>query len=194
MHMNGVTRSPPNPPTRQCSLALDKECKVNNSCETKTKMPQTQSNSPIKTRPNTISLHQQASTFPPTLEKIMYKSNIITTTIPDKMAANTPVEVGTRGTVGSLILQEMEHFSRLELDGPESSKKPQCQSKDMASTSTPKPKLGSLVTTPKKKKRGGGKLIPSMCSMVEVAESNRPNGTSGFGYKNLKADAKKLEA
>ncbi|KAA8526960.1 hypothetical protein F0562_008811 [Nyssa sinensis] len=124
----------------------------------------------------------------------MYKSSIIAKTIPKEMATKTPVEIGSRGTVGSLIMQEIEYFSRLELGCRGSSQKPHCQITDMGSTSNPRPKLGSLIMAAKKKKRGGRRLVPSMCSMVEVADRNPPNGIAGFSYRNLKADVKKIVA
>lgn len=107
------------------------------------------------------------------------------------MNAKTPVEVGTRGTVGFLIMKEIEYFTNLESD------KPQDQFTEIASTSShPKPKFGSFTTTPGKKKKGGGrKLIPNMCSTVDVAKSNRSKVTSGLSYSNLKGDdVKKLQA
>lgn len=106
------------------------------------------------------------------------------------MDAKTPIEVGTRGTVGFLIMKEIEYFTNLESD------KPQDQFTEMASTSShPKPKFGSFTTTPGKKKKGGRKLIPNMCSTVDVAKSNRSNVTSGLSYRNLKGDdVKKLQA
>ncbi|OIT21194.1 hypothetical protein A4A49_65672 [Nicotiana attenuata] len=40
----------------------------------------------------------------------------ITSRFSDKMSASVPVEMGTRGTVGSLLKKEIEYFKRLELD------------------------------------------------------------------------------
>lgn len=110
-----------------------------------------------------------------------------------KSARIALVEIGSRGTVGSLVLREIEYFSRLDL-GPHSNSC--CHFADVASSTSgiSKPKLGN----PKKKKRGcknAKKFLPSMCSMVEVIESNnnRPRAISGFTYKNLKADVKGLD-
>ncbi|GFZ12507.1 hypothetical protein Acr_23g0008920 [Actinidia rufa] len=150
-----------------------------------------------KTRPKTTSLPPRASTVPPTIDKMAYKSSTIVAPIPEKKAARTPVEIGTRGTFGSLVVKEIEYFSQLELGCQDKSEKPRCQFPKTASTSAhSRPqKLGSLLKTPKRKKKGGSKFIPSMCSMVEVAESTRPNMTiSGFNYRNLKADVKKMQA
>lgn len=110
------------------------------------------------------------------------------------MAANTPVEVGTKGTVGSLVLQEIEYFSRLELTCQDSSQKPQSQIIDTTSTSSHlRPHFRPEAAQKKKNKKGGSRLVPSMCSMVDVADSKRPIGIQGFNYKNLKTDAKKLQ-
>ncbi|KAJ6776469.1 hypothetical protein OIU74_000608, partial [Salix koriyanagi] len=54
----------------------------------------------------------------------MHKSSTIATRVSQDMAAQNPVQIGTRGTVGSLIMQEIKYFSQLELGCRESSKKP----------------------------------------------------------------------
>lgn len=106
--------------------------------------------------------------------------------------AHTPVEVGTRGTVGSLIMKEIEYFSQLELSHQGSSQKPQFPITDKASSSShSRPTFGSVTATQKKKNKGS-RLLPGICSMVEVSDNNRPIGLSGFSYRNLKSDLKKL--
>ncbi|KAK8622885.1 hypothetical protein V6N13_117784 [Hibiscus sabdariffa] len=109
----------------------------------------------------------------------MQRSKTSTGSVPVE-TANPPVEIGTRGTVGSLIMREIEYFSQLELGCKDDSKMPHSN-------------VGPVSATQKKKKRGSSKLIPSMCSMVEISDS-RPVGVSGFGYRNLKSDVKKLQA
>nr|GMC76468.1 uncharacterized protein LOC104245940 [Ipomoea batatas] len=110
-----------------------------------------------------------------------------------KSARIALVEIGSRGTVGSLVLREIEYFRKYSL-GPHNNNSC-CHFADVASTNgISKPKIGN----PKKKKRGcknAKKFLPSMCSMVEVIESNnnRPRAISGFTYKNLKADVKGLD-
>lgn len=155
-------------------------------------MPETRSNLHTKPRLRASSLHPQPSTFPPTGEKMMYKSCPIVKPVPEKTATRIPVEIGTRGTFASLIMKEIECFSQLELGCQDKLEKPRCQ---MASKSHhSRPKLGSLSSTPKRKKKGGSKFIPRMCSLVEVADSTRPDVISGFNYRNLKADVKQLQA
>lgn len=160
----------------------------------KHQMTQTQSNFPTKTRPKTTSLYPESSFLTTSNKQNMFKSSTTATKGSEEMAAHTPVEIGARGTVGSLVMKEIEYFSQLELSFQDSLQKPQSNKTDIASSSShSKPIIGSVVTTPKKKKRGS-RLLPSICSMVEVSDNNRPIGNSGFSYRNLKSDVKKLQS
>lgn len=107
------------------------------------------------------------------------------------MAEKTPVDIGTKGTIGSLIMQEIEFFSRLELDCRNSSKIP-CQSTERASTNCHTRPSFKAVIKAQKKNRGSNRLLPSMCSIVEVTERNQPIGLSKLSYRHLKTDAKRL--
>lgn len=159
-------------------------------------MTHTITKSPNKPRPKTTTL-PQSSTFPPRIKEIVQVCHTYPSQLPEKMTAQSyPVAIGTRGTVGSLIMQEIEYFSRLELGGRGSSNKPLRQLVNLASTGEfSRSKRESVIRVPEKKKRGSisNRLIPSMCSMVEVAESKQPNTTSGFAYRNLKADVKRSQ-
>ena len=163
-------------------------------------MSQTQTNflKPTSLHPQPSSSSSASSSSNPSKQN-MCKPITIAKTEPEKMAAFPPVEIGTRGTVGSLVLKEIEYFNQLELGGRVNSKTmAQSRVKDMACSSSTtslcsKPNFGSLSATQKKKKRGS-KLLPSMCSMVEVSESNNSIGISGFCYRNLKTDVKNLQA
>ncbi|KAF9666955.1 hypothetical protein SADUNF_Sadunf16G0282400 [Salix dunnii] len=149
------------------------------------------SNLPTKTE--TINELSSSSSLLQLIKHNMHKSSTIATRVSQDMAAQHPVQIGTRGTVGSLIMQEIKYFSQLELSCQESSKKPQPHITTMASTSNQsKTTLGSVVTTPKKKMKGGSRRLPRICSMVEVSDSSRPYGISGFSYRNLKSDVKRL--
>ena len=88
-------------------------------------------------------------------------------------------------------MQEIEFFSRLEIGCcKDCSQKPQLKIADSISSGDQSmPKFGIVIKGQKKKKRGS-RLLPSMCSVVEVADSNRPHGISRFTYRNLKADVK----
>lgn len=157
-------------------------------------MTHTLSNSPNKTRPKATTLPQN-STFPPRIKEIVQICHTYPSPLPEKtMAQSYPVAIGTTGTVGSLIMQEIDYFSRLELGGRSSSNKPLRQLVNLASAGEfSRSKRESVVRIPEKKKRGSNRLIPSMCSMVEVAENKQPNTTSGFAYRNLKADVKRSQ-
>lgn len=154
-------------------------------------MSQTQSNFPTKTPRKTTSLQRQAANSIRTDQK-MYKTSAIATRDAAKMAAYSPAEIGTRGTVGSLIMKEIEYFNRLELSSKCSSHKPQPPVTSIVSSSSlSRPTFESVIKTQKKKKRGT-RLLPSICSMVDVADNNRPIGISVYSYRNLRSDVKKL--
>ncbi|EHA8592081.1 hypothetical protein COCNU_contig69256200G000010 [Cocos nucifera] len=117
------------------------------------------------------------------------------------MAAKpTPVEVGTRGTIGSLVSQEIEYFRRLDLGQKEvSSQKQKKLTMDVASPSgSIRNKSGSGGTAPKKKKKmkkvvSIGGFLPSICSAVEIANPGQTERIKEIGYKNLRKDGKKLQ-
>ncbi|KAF5474765.1 hypothetical protein F2P56_006632 [Juglans regia] len=122
---------------------------------------------------------------------MQYKAPTTTTQFPEKMAAIAPVAIGTRGTVGSLVRKEIEYFRNLEIDRYGSSRKPQRQIVDVASTNGhSRPSFWFLIMTWRRKKRirGTNAILPRMCSVVEVAESNRLNRIPGYNYTILKND------
>ncbi|CAA2954714.1 Hypothetical predicted protein [Olea europaea subsp. europaea] len=111
------------------------------------------------------------------------------------MAGRVPVEVGTRGTVGSLLKREIEYFKRLDLDRFEmSSLKSERHVGEIGSgrsNSWPSFKLFPLNWRRKKRRNTG--IRPSMCSMVEVVDGGGMSEIPGFSYRNLKADSKRFE-
>ncbi|MCL7024011.1 hypothetical protein MKW94_029472 [Papaver nudicaule] len=111
------------------------------------------------------------------------------------MASTTPVKVGTKGTVGALVLQEIEYFTKLDSRYCKNSQESQPQSNHKPSCSgSSKTKSGFISMTQKrKKKKDGGRFIPSICSVVEVVETNRLNRIHGVSYRNLRTDSKKLQ-
>lgn len=122
-----------------------------------------------------------------------------TTKFSENMAAAAPLAIGTRGTVGSLVRKEIEYFSKLELDrhGRQSGK-PRGQILDMGSCSSGNSNSRSsfwflTMTWKRKKQRISKGFLPRICSVSEVAESNRLNGISGFNYMILKDDMKNFE-
>ncbi|WOK91868.1 hypothetical protein Cni_G00559 [Canna indica] len=111
-------------------------------------------------------------------------------------AAPSPVEVGARGTIGSLVSQEIEYLRRLNFDGHGVYSQKQVKlSMDIASTSggcKQKPSSSKAVQKRKKKLGTGGGFLPSMCSAVDVTDASRVERISGIGYRNLRSDGKKL--
>lgn len=116
------------------------------------------------------------------------------------VAKYPPVEVGTRGTVGSLLMQEIEYFRQIELNSQDTFGKNKPRIKDMGrsrstSTTTSNVVSNNNAATAKKKQAKNSKLLPSMCSMVDVSEIGKHNGSVGasaFSYRNLKSDSKSL--
>lgn len=106
------------------------------------------------------------------------------------MATNpSPVEVGARGTIASLVYQEIEYFKSLELDHHKiSTQEPKQAHKDANFTSgSSRNKPISTGYSPKKKKTvSSGGFLPRICSAVEIAE------TVKSGYRNLRTEGKEL--
>lgn len=105
------------------------------------------------------------------------------------MEETAPVDIGTRGTVGSLLQQEIEYFKRLELGQCENLEKPRAQISYMVSAgcSSSTTKSGYVTMGKKKKKKNGGGFLPSICSALDVV-NNRQEKKTGLSYKNLKMD------
>ncbi|CAJ1941308.1 unnamed protein product [Sphenostylis stenocarpa] len=105
------------------------------------------------------------------------------------MAAPTPVAIGTRGTIGSLVRKEIEYFSKFELGN---SQGPQPHFVDMVSSrsySTSRPSFWVFLMTGKRRKRSCNNVfLPKMCSVAEVVESSKWNRVPGYGYRILKDD------
>lgn len=191
--MIGVTLSLTNLPTTQ-PHAMQSD-KVKNSLKQnllkQKKMPQSLCSLPMRTKPQTTLLKSEEFAFSSTpATKSMHKS---TTLDPKEIAGFPAVEIGTRGTVVSLIMQEIEYFSRIELNSQDRPHRNKSKITDVGSSisTTSRCTIASTAENTKKK-RGSGKLLPSMCSMVDVSDQGRPNGTSSFSYRNLRSDTKKF--
>lgn len=95
------------------------------------------------------------------------------------MGAPTPVAVGTRGTIGSLVRKEIEYFSKFEL---ENSQRPQphyvCRPSFWV----------FLMTGKRRKRRDNSVFLPKMCSVTQVVKSSEWNRVPGYGYRILKDD------
>ncbi|KAI4295873.1 hypothetical protein L6164_035871 [Bauhinia variegata] len=108
------------------------------------------------------------------------------------MAAPSPVAIGTRGTVGSLVRKEIEYFTKFELERRGNLQNPHPQIMGMVSGrdySIPRSSFWVLLMTwRRKKRRGTSGFLPKICSVVEVAESNQFNRIPGYDYRILKND------
>lgn len=157
---------------------------INQDQEFSLYIPHILSKSSIMSTPKTSPLEGHPSTIHPTIRNTTHISRSFD---PKMEAKSNPVAIGTRGTVGSLVMQEIDYFLRLE-------SKPSNQLEDLPLTSDFfRPKLDSVITIPRRKKTRGRRLIPSMCSAVEVANSNQPTSFSGFAYKNLRMDLERSQ-
>ncbi|KAK7387779.1 hypothetical protein VNO78_22571 [Psophocarpus tetragonolobus] len=105
------------------------------------------------------------------------------------MAAPTPVAIGTRGTIGSLVRKEIEYFSKFDLGN---SQRHQPHFVDMVSGraySSSRPSFWVLLMSGKRRKRRSNNVfLPKMCSVAEVVESNNWNRFPGYNYRILKDD------
>ncbi|KAK1422615.1 hypothetical protein QVD17_17900 [Tagetes erecta] len=130
-----------------------------------------------------------------------------TTILPEKMVCNDPVpiEVGACGTVGSLVMKEIEYFRRLEAscggggcdDGKYSVKnaaKPNKRRGD-GDGSNFWSHFGFLTIIWRRgKSKGGGnsRCLPRMCTMLHVAlnrhHDHKLNKNPRSSYRNLKDD------
>ncbi|XP_027333969.1 uncharacterized protein LOC113848557 [Abrus precatorius] len=111
------------------------------------------------------------------------------------MAAATPVAIGTRGTIGSLVRKEIEYFTKFELGN---SQKSQPHFVDMMVSgrgySASRPSLWVLLMPGKRRKRRGANgLLPKICSAAEVAECNQWNKIPGYNYRILKDNLNNIQ-
>ncbi|KAL4563084.1 hypothetical protein LXL04_027115 [Taraxacum kok-saghyz] len=136
-----------------------------------------------------------------------------TTTIsPEKMAGGDPVpiEVGARGTIGNLVMKEIEYFKRLEADN-RGGDHGNCSIRSSSNTNKKHngdgggskfwPSFGFLTITWRKAKRKGGnsgRSLPRMCTMVDVVDGRHHNHhrlskVPSFSYQNLKDDVSQFD-
>ncbi|XP_057962578.1 uncharacterized protein LOC131154090 [Malania oleifera] len=160
--------------------------------KTKEGMLQTQSKSKKDTDPPLFFTHKPPASFK-LYQKMLYEASTAVS-FPEKMAAAAPVKIGTRGTVGSLVMKEIEYFSKLELEHRASCSRVPRPVDVGSSSGHSRPSFWSLTMTWKRKKRrgSGSGFLPNICSAVEVAESHRLNGVPGFNYRILKSDENNL--
>ncbi|KAH7662140.1 hypothetical protein IHE45_15G112200 [Dioscorea alata] len=93
-------------------------------------------------------------------------------------ASPSPVEIGTRGTVASLVSKEIEYFQKLDIVHQE-------RSQNLKTVIT------NILTRNKKKVAGRGGFLPGICSAVEISNSTiRADRVAGISYKNLRSESK----
>lgn len=172
-------------------------CISNIEHKMKKKMPQSICIFPTRTKPEVAVLRTEdlATSSAPTKESMHNRSITLDASDTKEMAEFPPVDIGTRGTVASLIMQEIEYFSRIESNSQDRSQRNKSHQITDVGSSLSTNSRSTIVSTVEstKKKRVSSKLLPSMCSMVDVSENCRPNRTSVFGYKNLRSDKKKFQ-
>lgn len=110
------------------------------------------------------------------------------------------MEVGAQGTVGSLVLREVEYFRRMEVTAGGHGKKNSSQVV-AASGGAASPRSNSKKPKPTPTKKKGavagnaGSFLPRMCSSAEVAEdpgSGRRERPSRVRYRPLGDDGDAL--
>jgi hypothetical protein len=113
--------------------------------------------------------------------------------------AAAPVEVGAQGTVGSLVLREVEYFRRMEVVAGGHSKKSSSKVVAASGGGGGGGSPWSNSKKPAKKKKdavaGSGSFLPRMCSSAEVAEdpgSGRRERPSRVRYRPLGDDGDAL--
>ncbi|MCD7465792.1 hypothetical protein HAX54_001950 [Datura stramonium] len=92
----------------------------------------------------------------------------------NEMNTSDLVEVGTKGSIGSLVRKEIEYFRRLELECNWAfieSQKTNYMKMDSSGCSC-WPSFESCRMKWKKKRRINGGCLPAMCFMVDVSEGN----------------------
>ncbi|KAI3680554.1 hypothetical protein L6452_35327 [Arctium lappa] len=129
--------------------------------------------------------------------------------LPEKMGGGDPVpiEIGARGTVGNLVMKEIEYFRKLESSRGDhdncSRNNSSPRDKIHGGGSNFWPSFGFLTITWRRAKRkgggsGSGRFLPRMCTVVDVTENRHHNHhrlskIPTFGYRNLKDDVNQFE-
>ncbi|KAL6567482.1 hypothetical protein OROGR_001150 [Orobanche gracilis] len=108
------------------------------------------------------------------------------------MAGEVPLEVGARGTIGSLLKREIEYFRKIDMEHMESFER---ESDEMAPGRRNSSRCLRLpmLSWRRKNKRRNNVIRPGICSMVEVANSQVMNEISGFRYLNLGAESMRFK-
>nr|XP_043625622.1 uncharacterized protein LOC122597049 [Erigeron canadensis] len=129
------------------------------------------------------------------------------TMLPEKKGSDAvPIKIGTRGTVGNLLMKEIEYFKRLDTDSGGDRLDFESKSLDPNRKNCGSGGLnfwsgfGFLKIKWRGKKTKGSsndKFLPRVCTMVDVADSHHNhhhcgNKIPGFNYQNLPSDSKTI--
>ncbi|XP_015690631.2 LOW QUALITY PROTEIN: uncharacterized protein LOC102716580 [Oryza brachyantha] len=108
------------------------------------------------------------------------------------MAASPPVEVGARGTIGSLVCREIEYFRRVDQVGVVSHGHGKIRSSSSSNSSKQarrqrhgEPQEQGPVAVEEGGRRRRAYFLPSICSSAEVAEAA---GAARVRYRHLGQD------
>lgn len=108
-----------------------------------------------------------------------------------------PIDIGTCGTVGSLLKIEIDYFRRIEVERVNSCMNVERNLEETTSTGRRNSWRGlrSLLVLPwrRKKRRNSGIRSAGMCATVDVAENPRLGEIPGFSYQNLRADSNRFD-
>ncbi|KAF1868567.1 hypothetical protein Lal_00036005 [Lupinus albus] len=110
-------------------------------------MPQSLCNFPARTEPQTTHLKSEDLSVSSTPAKEnMHKSTSLATSDTNEMAEFPPVEIGTRGTVASLLMQEIQHFRQIELNSQGRSQRNKSQMDTMGSSVSTSSRATTITT------------------------------------------------
>lgn len=105
------------------------------------------------------------------------------------MAGRAPLEIGMRGTIGSLVKREIEYFREFDLEFFQSGMDSDKTSYRRSSW----PRFSFSIMSWTRKKRRKSVIRPGICSVVEISESQELNQIPGFSYQNLKVHSERFD-
>ncbi|MED6113683.1 hypothetical protein PIB30_073067 [Stylosanthes scabra] len=129
-------------------------------------MPKSLCSLPTRTKPQTTLLRSEDiavfSSVP--TKQIMHNSTTITTNDMKGTAEFAPVQIGTRGTVASLIMQEIDYFSRIESNSQDRSHRSRSQITEVGSSVSTNSRATTIVSTVETI----GQMVPPQLSVTGI--------------------------
>ncbi|KAI3745365.1 hypothetical protein L1987_58476 [Smallanthus sonchifolius] len=130
---------------------------------------------------------------------MLHLAQVATTMFPGKKGSDAAalIAIGTHGTMGNLLMKEIEYYKKLEsnTDGD-----PDKKHGGSGGVSRFWRGFGFFKTTWQRWKSNGGssdKFLPRICMMADVAECRHnhrhANKIPGFNYHNLEAETKQYK-